>query len=69
MSTREKCMMLLGELPDSKLGYVLAYIQGLTAADEAADDEFCEALYREYEASGDKGETMTFDEVAELLGV
>lgn len=67
MSTREKCIMLLDELPDSKLGYVLAYIQGLSAAEEAADDEYCEELYREYEASSDRGETMSFDEVAGVI--
>lgn len=69
MSDRELCMEMLNNIPDSKIGYVLAYIQGLTAADEDADAAYCEALYREYEASGDKGETMTLEDVAGLLGV
>ena len=34
MSNREKCAALLDSVPDYKLGYVLAYLQGLTA-DEA----------------------------------
>lgn len=34
MSNREKCVALLDSVPEYKLGYVLAYLQGLTA-DEA----------------------------------
>ena len=34
MSNREKCAALLDSVPEYKLGYVLAYLQGLTA-DEA----------------------------------
>ena len=36
MSNRELCVKLLESVPDYKIGYVLAYIQGLTA-DEDAD--------------------------------
>lgn len=31
MSNREKCTVLLDSVPEYKLGYVLAYLQGLTA--------------------------------------
>lgn len=31
MSNREMCIQLMNTLPDFKLGYVLAYLQGLTA--------------------------------------
>ena len=31
MSNREKCAALLESVPEYKLGYVLAYLQGLTA--------------------------------------
>ena len=31
MSDREKCAALLDSVPEYKLGYVLAYLQGLTA--------------------------------------
>ena len=41
MSEREMCMQLLSYVPDFKLRYVLAYLQGLTA-DEMNDDAFCE---------------------------
>lgn len=36
MSDRERIIQLLDEVPAYKLGYVLAYVQGLTA-DEDAD--------------------------------
>ena len=38
MSERERCAAALNLVPDSKLGYVLAYIQGIIA-DVAADQE------------------------------
>ena len=37
MSNREKIISLLDNVPEYKLGYVLAYVQGLTA-DESEDD-------------------------------
>ena len=41
MSNKEKVIALLDSVPDYKMGYVLAYIQGITA-DEEADDAFCQ---------------------------
>ena len=41
MSEREMCAQLLSCVPDFKLRYVLAYLQGLTA-DEMDDAAFCE---------------------------
>ena len=38
MSERERCAAALNLVPESKLGYVLAYIQGIIA-DVAADQE------------------------------
>ncbi len=52
MSEREMCAQLLDHVPDFKLRYVLAYLQGLTA-DEIDDDAFCEQLYQEYLADPD----------------
>ena len=37
MSNRERCAAALELVPESKLGYVLAYIQGLIA--DVADDQ------------------------------
>lgn len=47
MSNRDIITRLLDDIPDYKLGYVLAYMQGL-AADEVTDDEYCESLYQSY---------------------
>ncbi len=47
MSNGEKIISLLDSVPDYKMGYVLAYIQGITA-DEEADDIFCERMVENY---------------------
>lgn len=47
MSNREMITRLLDDIPDYKLGYVLAYMQGI-ATDEAIDDAYCESLYQDY---------------------
>ena len=41
MSEKERAAALLELVPSYKMGYVIAYLQGLVA-DEAADDAFCE---------------------------
>ncbi len=40
MGNRERIIELIDVIPDYKIGYVLAYVQGI-AADEEADDIFC----------------------------
>lgn len=47
MSEKDKIIQLLDYVPEYKLGYVLAYVQGITA-DEDSDDEYCRKLYEEY---------------------
>lgn len=59
MSNKEKVIALLDVVPEYKIGYVLAYLQGLTADEEAEDDAFCEELRQQYENDPDKGETIT----------
>ena len=61
MSNRELCVKLLENVPDYKIGYVLAYIQGLTA-DEDADDAFCEKLVDEYENDPEKDVSYTLED-------
>lgn len=68
MSEKEFAMQLINNLPDYKLGYVIAYLQGLTA-DEAADDRYCASLVQNYESSTDKGEFVSFDEALKMCGV
>lgn len=52
MSNRERAIELLSQVPDYKMGYVLAYIQGITA-DEEADDIFCKRMVENYENDPD----------------
>lgn len=53
MSNRDKIVELLKIIPDYKIGYALAYIQGL-AADEEADDIFCQKMLENYENAPDE---------------
>ena len=69
MSKRELAIQLLDEVPEYKLGYVLAFIQGLTA-DENSDDAYCEMLYQDYlSAPAEDKETVSLEEAAKMLGV
>lgn len=70
MSEKELALKLLDEVPAYKLGYVIAYLQGITA-DNAADDAFCEKLYEEYLATDEdeKNDFITLEEMAEISGV
>ena len=63
MSNKEMCLQLLNNVPDYKLGYVLAYLQGLTA-DEEADDLFCQRMIENYDNDPDpeKDKTFTLEE-------
>ena len=47
MSEKDKIIQLLDYVPEYKLGYVLAYVQGITA-DEDSDDTYCRNLYEDY---------------------
>lgn len=68
MSNKEMCIKLLEEVPEYKVGYVLAYIQGIIA-DEKADDAFCNALYDEYLADPDKGQEISLEDAERVLDV
>jgi len=70
MSMREQINGLLDKVPEYKMGYVIGYLQGLTA-DEEADDEFCEQLYQNYLNDPDpqKDETISAADLAKELGI
>lgn len=53
MSNKERIVELLDSIPDYKMGYVLAYVQGV-AADEEADDIFCRRMAESYENAPDE---------------
>ena len=70
MSDEEKVIQLLDKVPDYKIGYVLAYLQGITA-DEETDDKFCESLLQDYLNDKDSGkhEVISIEEFAAQEGI
>ena len=68
MSNKELAIQLINQIPDYKLGYAIAYLQGLYA-DEISDDMFCQKLLENYENSTDKGEFVSFDEAMKMCEV
>lgn len=70
MSNKEKIIQLLDEIPDYKIGYVLAYMQGITA-DEEADDIFCQRMLENYENSPDseKDESYLLEDCKKEWGI
>lgn len=67
MSNREKVIALLDSVPDYKMGYVLAYVQGITA-DEEADDIFCERMVENYRNDPDpeKDDAVPLEDLKKL---
>ncbi len=53
MSNKERIIELLDNIPEYKIGYVLAYVQ-CVAADEEADDIFCERMVENYNNAPDE---------------
>ncbi len=68
MSNKELAIKLINDMPEYKLGYAIAYLQGLSA-DEADDDAFCKKLLADYESSGDKGDFVSFDDALKMCEV
>ncbi len=70
MSTKEMIVNLLDKVPEYKIGYVLAYIQGITA-DEEADDLFCERMVQNYlnDPDPEKDEEYTLEECKKEWGL
>ena len=70
MSNRERVIALLERVPDYKMGYVPAYMQGITA-DEEADDLFCQRMLENYEndPDPDKDQSFTLEECKKEWGI
>lgn len=70
MSNKEKVIQLLDSIPDYKMGYVLAYIQGITAdvdePEEVAPDAWDLSMIAEAEKVND-GSTVTLEKLARDL--
>lgn len=70
MSNKEMVINLLDNIPDYKMGYVLAYVQGI-AADEEADDIFCSRMVENYlnDTDPEKDRTYTLEECMKEWGI
>ena len=69
MSNKEWIIELLNSIPDYNIGYVLAYVQGV-AADEEADDYFCQRMLENYQnASAEEKETIPLEECKKEWGI
>ena len=68
MGNKDLAIQLINQIPDYKLGYAIAYLQGLYA-DEISDDMFCQKLLEDYENSSDKGEYVSFEEAMKMCEV
>ena len=70
MSNREKCITILDSLTETQLVNIVAMLQAAKdAITDAADDAFCNALMRDYENDPDKGQVVSIEEAAKMLGV
>ena len=70
MSDKEKIVQLLDTVPEYKLGYILAYVQGITA-DEDADDLYCQKIYKDYlnDPDPNKDEEYTLSDCKKEWGI
>lgn len=70
MSEKEKIVQLLDSVPEYKLGYILAYVQGI-AADEDADDLYCRKMYEDYlsDPNPEKDEEFTLEDCKKGWGL
>ena len=48
MTDREQALQLLNAVPDYKLGYVLAYLQGVCAGEDVPNEKIL-AAFKEYD--------------------
>lgn len=70
MSDKEKIIQLLDDVPEYKMGYILAYIQGITANEEY-DDMFCKKLADDYfnDRDSENDEEYTLEECKKMWGL
>mgnify|MGYP001638106343 CR=1 FL=1 len=70
MSNKETIISLLDKVPEYKMGYILAYVQGITA-DEEADDNFYQQMLNDYEKDTDpeKDDTYSLKDCKKELGI
>lgn len=71
MSEREQAKQIIDQLPEYKVGNLLLFLRGMLFDDEMEDDLYCEQLVEGYlnDASPDKHDTITLEELAKREGV
>ncbi len=70
MSNRERCIEIIDSFTDVQLASIANLLQAAREAiAEAADDAFCKALYEDYKADPDKGQAVSLEDAAAMLGV
>ena len=71
MSNRERAMRLLEAVPDYKIEYVIAYLQGVTAGNEISEkipnDETIEAMQELENGGGTVFEGSAHDFISAML--
>ena len=70
MTNREKCISILDSLSEEQLGNIALMLQA--AKDDftdARDDAYCKSLYAKYEADPDKGQPVSLEDAAKLMGI
>lgn len=70
MTDREKCISILDSFPEEELGHIVLMLQA--AKDDfadARDDAYCKSLYARYEADPDKGQPVSLEDAAKLMGI
>ena len=73
MSNRERAMQLLEAVPDYKIEYVIAYLQGVTAGNEISEkipnDETIEAMQELENGGGTVFEGTAHDFIVCIMGL
>lgn len=68
MSEREKAIKLLNNLPDNKIVFVIAYLQGLSDGLEETPDDWDLEMIKAAQEEND-GSVVSIENLAEELGV
>lgn len=70
MSNKEICYKLLESFSESQLANIATMLKAASdAINEAADVSFCTSLYNEYLSDPERGESVSIEEAAAILGV
>ena len=68
MSNRGKCIAILDSFDERQLVNIVAILQAAKdAIEDAADDAYCNALLRDYEADPGKGDVISVDDAVKMF--